>query len=129
MGFDIKEDGSATKNSLATSASSPKKEDGGGGGDNLNNRMNNNSTSTPKDKEEQTITINVRGLDQCGDGPDLGEKDKLVLDVLNDEEVERVREKILSGNKDLFETCQIAVKAFIAGEPFQEFEHSMYFHR
>lgn len=90
--------------------------------------MNNNSSSTPKDKEEQTIT-NVRGLDQCGDGPDLGEKDKLVLDVLNDEEVERVREKILSGNKDLFETCQIAVKAFIAGEPFQEFEHSMYFHR
>lgn len=55
--------------------------------------------------------------------------DELVLDVLNDDLIARVRDKITSGNKELFEPCVTAVKAFLAGEPFQEFETSMYFHR
>ncbi|XP_020715594.1 G protein-coupled receptor kinase 2 isoform X3 [Ceratitis capitata] len=55
--------------------------------------------------------------------------DELVLDVLNDDLIARVRDKLTSGNKELFEPCVTAVKAFLAGEPFQEFETSMYFHR
>lgn len=33
------------------------------------------------------------------------------------------------GSKELFEPCVTAVKSFLAGEPFSEFESSMYFHR
>lgn len=123
LGFELKEDvpttTTTTKNSLVEAESPPAK-DGGGGGDNLNNCLaNNSSTTLAIDKE------NFGGHDLL----DIGEKEQLVLDVLNDDEVERVREKIFSGSKDLFESCQSAVKSFIAGEPFQEFEHSMYFHR
>lgn len=86
-------------------------------------------------------------------------KEELVLDILNDDLIEKVRVKIpckhythththtrilwqlfndetndflirLSvGSKELFEPCVTAVKAFLAGEPFSEFESSMYFHR
>ncbi|XP_017491708.1 PREDICTED: G protein-coupled receptor kinase 2-like isoform X2 [Rhagoletis zephyria] len=59
----------------------------------------------------------------------LFNRDELVLDVLNDDLIARVRDKITSGNKELFEPCVTAVKAFLAGEPFREFETSMYFHR
>ena len=71
-----------------------------------------------------------------------------VLDVLNDVLIAKVREKItsmivfvnikfvninefyyLGGSKDLFEPCVVSVKSFLAGEPFREFEASMYFHR
>lgn len=129
MGFDIKEDGTATcKGAL---------DDGGGGdgdaGENVNNRVTSNSTTTTttsKDKDERSsLGVGVCVENGETDGPDLGGGDKLVLDVLNDELVERVRDKMLSGSKDLFEACQSAVKSFLAGEPFQEFEHSMYFHR
>lgn len=96
------------------------------------------------------------------------EKDELVLDVLNDDLIAKVRGRITSkcqlpiadgvafgfglelwanckltihfdvlscelsgtvGSKELFEPCVTAVKAFLAGEPFSEFESSMYFHR
>lgn len=92
------------------------------------------------------------------------EKDELVLDVLNDDLIAKVRGRITSkfqicrlpcgafklcahckltihfcvfsrkfsgtvGSKELFEPCVTAVKAFLAGEPFSEFEASMYFHR
>ena len=69
-----------------------------------------------------------------------------VLDVLNDVLIAKVREKItsmivfvnikfvninefyyLGGSKDLFEPCVVSVKSFLAGEPFREFEASMYF--
>lgn len=33
------------------------------------------------------------------------------------------------GGKELFEACVVPVKSFLAGEPFSEFEQSMYFHR
>lgn len=36
---------------------------------------------------------------------------------------------IADGCKELFEPCVTAVKSFLAGEPFSEFEMSMYFHR
>ncbi|EDV94514.1 G protein-coupled receptor kinase 2 [Drosophila grimshawi] len=60
----------------------------------------------------------------CGSG-----SDELVLDVLNDDLIAQVRRKLNSGGKDLFVHCVKAVKAFLAGEPFREFENSMYFHR
>ncbi|TDG50428.1 hypothetical protein AWZ03_003017 [Drosophila navojoa] len=55
--------------------------------------------------------------------------DELVLDVLNDDLIAQVRSKLNSGGKDIFAQCVKAVKAFLAGEPFREFENSMYFHR
>lgn len=55
--------------------------------------------------------------------------DELVLDVLNDDLIAQVRSKLNSGGKDIFAHCMKAVKAFLAGEPFREFENSMYFHR
>lgn len=33
------------------------------------------------------------------------------------------------GGKELFDACVVPVKCFLAGEPFGEFEQSMYFHR
>ncbi|XP_075148270.1 G protein-coupled receptor kinase 2 isoform X1 [Haematobia irritans] len=54
---------------------------------------------------------------------------EFVLDILNDDLISRVRSKITSGSKELFEPCVKAVKAFLAGAPFREFETSMYFHR
>lgn len=128
LGFDIKEDGTATSPSKEAEGDAGGGGEGGCGGDgengeNVNNRVTSNST---------TVTMTSGGKDILGlngDGPDLGGDNKFVLDVLNDELVERVREKMLNGSKDLFESAQTAVKSFLAGEPFQEFEHSMYFHR
>uniref|UniRef100_A0A3F2YWJ4 G protein-coupled receptor kinase n=1 Tax=Anopheles epiroticus TaxID=199890 RepID=A0A3F2YWJ4_9DIPT len=57
------------------------------------------------------------------------EKDEFVLDVLNDDMVAQVRTKLSTGSKELFEASITAVRAFLAGEPFREFEASMYFHR
>ncbi|XP_052868484.1 G protein-coupled receptor kinase 2 [Anopheles cruzii] len=57
------------------------------------------------------------------------EKDEFVLDVLNDDMVAQVRTKLSAGSKELFEASITAVRAFLAGEPFREFEASMYFHR
>ncbi|XP_034112882.1 G protein-coupled receptor kinase 2 [Drosophila albomicans] len=68
------------------------------------------------------------GTSGIGSGSGLG-SDELVLDVLNDDLIAQVRNKLNSGGKDLFAHCVKAVKAFLAGEPFREFEHSMYFHR
>lgn len=38
-------------------------------------------------------------------------------------------DKLTNGHKDLFAPCVQAVKECLAGEPFQEFTKSMYFHR
>jgi hypothetical protein len=51
------------------------------------------------------------------------------VDILNAEINEHCKEKLATGNKELFVECMAAVKAFLAGEPFHLFENSMYFHR
>lgn len=51
------------------------------------------------------------------------------VDILNIEMVEKCKEKLSSGNRELFSDCLAATKAFLAGEPFSQFESSMYFHR
>lgn len=81
-------------------------EDGGGGGEDGGGGGGGNGTTT------------------CG-----GSADELVLDVLNDDLIAQVRTKLNSGGKDIFAQCVNAVKSFLAGEPFREFENSMYFHR
>ncbi|XP_063707413.1 G protein-coupled receptor kinase 2 [Culicoides brevitarsis] len=53
----------------------------------------------------------------------------LVLDVLNADIVSQCIDNIKNANKDLFDGCVNAVKSFLEGEPFSEFEDSMYFHR
>jgi len=45
-----------------------------------------------------------------------GYPDELVLDVLNDDLIAQVRNKLNSGGKDIFAQCVNAVKAFLAGE-------------
>ena len=76
-----------------------------------------------------TTTILVAKLNGNSNKTPLSASDEFVLDILNDDLISRVRNKINSGSKELFEPCVKAVKAFLAGEPFQEFETSMYFHR
>ena len=51
------------------------------------------------------------------------------VDVLNTEVIEHCKEKLSTGNKELYLECMAAVKMFLAGEPFRQFENSMYFHR
>uniref|UniRef100_A0A6M2DRG0 G protein-coupled receptor kinase n=1 Tax=Xenopsylla cheopis TaxID=163159 RepID=A0A6M2DRG0_XENCH len=61
---------------------------------------------------------------ESGDNPG-----NTVVDVLNDDVVEHCKNKVSSGCKDLFEPCVSIIKNFLAGEPFWDFESSMYFHR
>ncbi|XP_067007853.1 G protein-coupled receptor kinase 2 isoform X3 [Anabrus simplex] len=51
------------------------------------------------------------------------------VDILNTETIEHCKEKLAAGSKELFVDCVSAVKAYLAGEPFRQFECSMYFHR
>lgn len=51
------------------------------------------------------------------------------MDILNMEVTEKCKEKLASADKDLFEESSKIVKEFLAGEPFSQFEESMYFHR
>ncbi|KAI8117526.1 G protein-coupled receptor kinase 2 [Lucilia cuprina] len=94
--------------------------DGGGGGGGSNNDEGGGVSS------ETTMIAKLNGNSTK---PPLSASDEFVLDILNDDLISRVRSKINSGSKELFEPCVKAVKAFLAGEPFQEFETSMYFHR
>jgi hypothetical protein len=41
----------------------------------------------------------------------------------------RNRSLFIDYPKELFELCFHAVKSYLAGEPFREFETSMFFHR
>lgn len=51
------------------------------------------------------------------------------VDMLNTEMIVYCKEKMASGNRELFNDCMAAVKTFLAGEPFSQFQESMYFHR
>ena len=106
----------------------------GGGGDNNDEGGGGivHSGSGVADDETTTAgttTILVAKLNGNSNKTPLSASDEFVLDILNDDLISRVRNKINSGSKELFEPCVKAVKAFLAGEPFQEFETSMYFHR
>lgn len=68
-------------------------------------------------------------IKKCGGGGEDYDNDDFVLDILNDDIVAQVRSKLLNGSKELFEASVTAVKTFLQGEPFREFESSMYFHR
>lgn len=67
-------------------------------------------------------------IKKCSSSDD-DDNDEFVLDILNDDIVAQVRSKLLNGSKELFEASVTAVKTFLQGEPFREFEASMYFHR
>ncbi|XP_065371518.1 G protein-coupled receptor kinase 2 isoform X1 [Calliphora vicina] len=98
--------------------------DGGGGGGGGSNDEGGGGGGSGS----ETTTM-VAKLNGNSSKPALSASDEFVLDILNDDLISRVRSKINSGSKELFEPCVKAVKAFLAGEPFQEFETSMYFHR
>ncbi|XP_063232255.1 G protein-coupled receptor kinase 5 [Bacillus rossius redtenbacheri] len=51
------------------------------------------------------------------------------IELLNADEIEHVRQKMAAGHRELYGECATAVKAFLAGDPFREFECSIYFHR
>ncbi|XP_049779043.1 G protein-coupled receptor kinase 2 [Schistocerca cancellata] len=59
----------------------------------------------------------------------LNQESSEAVDILNSELTEHCKEKLAAGNKDLFLECTNAVKTFLAGDPFRQFECSMYFHR
>lgn len=102
--------------------------------------LNNLSVKTNSDKENNSVSLDYNKVFGA---------DEIVLDILNDDLIAPVKLKlirklicyiiitlimltqinILDANKDLFEECVVAVKAFLAEEPFREFEASMYFHR
>lgn len=98
------------------------------GGSKSPNNCNGNVSTT-------TATTNNRTSSSCTSPANvpahntMSSRDEFVLDILNDDLISRVRSKLSNGGKDLFEPCVKSVKAFLAGEPFREFEDSMYFHR
>ncbi|XP_046383358.1 G protein-coupled receptor kinase 2 isoform X1 [Ischnura elegans] len=51
------------------------------------------------------------------------------VDVLNFDDMEKCKEKLSAASKDLFVDCAGTVKHYLEGEPFKQFENSMYFHR
>jgi len=52
-----------------------------------------------------------------------------VLDVLNESLVSHCKEALDDAGKDVFSESSIEVKQFLANEPFQQFEESIFFHR
>ncbi|CAB0003554.1 unnamed protein product [Nesidiocoris tenuis] len=51
------------------------------------------------------------------------------IDVVNTTLIEACKESLTSGSRELFDDVMATVKTFLAGEPFNQFEASMYFHR
>ncbi|KAL3173705.1 hypothetical protein MRX96_041514 [Rhipicephalus microplus] len=51
------------------------------------------------------------------------------VDVVNEDLVEKCKQGLAEASKDLFAECARAVKEFLMGGPFKEFEGSMYFDR
>lgn len=97
--------------------------DGGKTKSNSNSAVNsqnaNATTGNSKVSSNSTAAAAIRNPDD----------DDFVLDVLNDDIVAQVRSKLLTSSKELFEASVQAVRTFLEGEPFREFEASMYFHR
>jgi hypothetical protein len=115
---------------------------------NESNNINQNNVSSPKNNSQ---------LEKAADG--VSEQNEITLpvtDILNDELISDCKQKVHSehrkksgaraplmpfislirfsllfivATKELFEPCFVAVKTYLAGEPFREFETSMYFHR
>ncbi|CAG9809921.1 unnamed protein product [Chironomus riparius] len=83
------------------------------------NNINQNNVSSPKNNSQVTEKV---------DGQSMHETD-LVIDIINKELITDVEQKIHTASKELYELCFTAVKTYLAGEPFREFETSMYFHR
>lgn len=51
------------------------------------------------------------------------------IDIINEDVVVKSKENLPSANKEIFSECARIIKEFLAGEPFREFEDSMYFLR
>ena len=51
------------------------------------------------------------------------------VEILNEETIEQCKNRLQEGSKDVFANCADVVKGYLAGEPFKEFEQSMYFDR
>lgn len=51
------------------------------------------------------------------------------VEIINDDIIEQCKERLHEGAKDVFAACTAVVRGYLAGEPFKEFENSMYFHR
>lgn len=118
-----------------------------------------NNVASPKNNQISVNSENEKdGGGGGGEGIENGHEENadLVLDILNDDVIAQVRLKIHSefnwqskllflinflilvyfsnslnavASKELFEPCFVFVKSYLAGEPFREFEASMYFYR
>lgn len=124
----------------------------GGGGDADGGAVDDETDSGIVTRENGGIEVGAIVLNaDDADGVEALLNTELVLDVLNDDLIAQVKEKITrkrsevncdgvhfdiddlcsfpDGGKELFEACVVPVKSFLAGDPFSEFEQSMYFHR
>lgn len=97
--------------------------DGGKAKSNSNLAISQNANATGNSKVNANSAAAAKAVIRNPDDDDF------VLDVLNDDIVAQVRSKLLTSSKELFEASVQAVRTFLEGEPFREFEASMYFHR
>lgn len=51
------------------------------------------------------------------------------VEIVNDDIVQQCKERLGDSAKDLFSGSTTVVRGYLAGEPFKEFENSMYFNR
>ena len=51
------------------------------------------------------------------------------IEIINDDMIEQCKERLHEGSKDVFASCTTVVRGYLAGEPYKEFENSMFFHR
>ena len=51
------------------------------------------------------------------------------VEIINDDIIGQCKERLHEGSKDVFAACTAVVRGYLAGEPFKDFENSMYFHR
>jgi G protein-coupled receptor kinase len=51
------------------------------------------------------------------------------VEIINDDIIGQCKERLHEGSKDVFAACTAVVRDYLAGEPFKDFENSMYFHR
>ncbi|XP_065078554.1 G protein-coupled receptor kinase 2 [Ochlerotatus camptorhynchus] len=93
------------------------------------NSLTNNAVAKATIPSANNSTTNA--IKKCSGGAvaDDDYSDDCVLDILNDDIVAQVRSRLLNSSRELFEGSVTAVKTFLQGEPFREFESSMYFHR
>jgi len=51
------------------------------------------------------------------------------IEIINDDIIQQCKERLTDCSKDVFASCTAVVRGYLAGEPFNEYQNSMFFHR